>query len=85
MAKSQQLEDLVQQLFRLLPENVEHSRQDIEKNIRAALSSSLARMNLVSREEFDIQSELLSKTRMALDELEARIAEMEREEKAEKE
>ncbi len=77
MRNKQQIEELVQQVFRLLPENIERSKQDIEKNIRAALSASIARMNLVTREEFDIQSALLARTRIALDELESKITDLE--------
>jgi BMFP domain-containing protein YqiC len=53
-------------------------REDLEKNLRAALSSALARLELVTREEFDIQAALLARTRERLEQLQARIEELER-------
>lgn len=48
--------------------------KDIEKNVRALLAQGFAKLDLVSREEFDVQAELLSRTRQKLDELEKRVA-----------
>jgi hypothetical protein len=50
---------------------------DIEKNVKAFLGSSLARLNLVTREEFDVQREVLARARETLAALEARVAELE--------
>jgi BMFP domain-containing protein YqiC len=50
---------------------------DIEKNMRAALAGMFARLDLVTREEFDVQREVLSRTRARLEALEASIAELE--------
>ena len=50
---------------------------DIEKNMRALLSGFFARLDLVSREEFDIQAEVLLRTREKLKALEERIARLE--------
>jgi BMFP domain-containing protein YqiC len=50
---------------------------DIEKNMRALLSSLFGRLDLVTREEFDVQREVLARTREKLGQLEARIAELE--------
>ncbi|MBI4998158.1 MAG: accessory factor UbiK family protein [Rhodocyclales bacterium] len=51
--------------------------KDVEKNLRALLTASLGRLDLVTREEFDLQSEALARARSRLAELEARIAELE--------
>jgi BMFP domain-containing protein YqiC len=51
--------------------------KDIEKNLRALLSSAFARLDLVTREEFDVQQEVLVRTREKLQQLEAKVAEME--------
>lgn len=51
--------------------------RDIEKNVRALLTSALARLDLVTREEFDIQREALAKARERLTALETRITELE--------
>ena len=52
--------------------------RDVEKNLRALLSSAFARLDLVTREEFDVQQEVLGRTREKLQQMEARVAEMER-------
>ena len=70
-------DDFVQEIFKLIPEDLRRHRDDVRKNIQAALNARLSRMDLVTREEFDIQSELLSRTRAMLDELEKRIEELE--------
>ncbi len=51
--------------------------KDIERNVRAMLTSMFARLDLVTREEFDVQAELLARTREKLIELETRVAALE--------
>ena len=51
--------------------------KDIEKNAKAMLASGLARLDFVPRTEFDVQSQVLLKTREKLDALEKRVAEFE--------
>jgi BMFP domain-containing protein YqiC len=51
--------------------------KDIEKNVKAMLSSGLARLDLVPRAEFDVQAQVLLKTREKLEALEKRLAELE--------
>jgi hypothetical protein len=51
--------------------------KDIEKNVKAMLQSGLSRLDLVTRAEFDIQAEVLRKTRDKVERLEARVAELE--------
>lgn len=50
---------------------------DVEKNLRAALAGLFAKLDLVTREEFDVQREVLARTRAKLQALESRIAELE--------
>ncbi|HLA33339.1 MAG TPA: accessory factor UbiK family protein [Rhodocyclaceae bacterium] len=50
---------------------------DIEKNLRAMLAGAFAKMDLVTREEFDVQREVLMRTREHLTQLEARVAALE--------
>lgn len=52
--------------------------RDIENNLRATLVSLFARLDLVTREEFDVQSEVLARTREKLTQLEAKLAELEK-------
>lgn len=51
--------------------------RDVEKNLRASLSAWLAKLDLVTREEFDVQTQVLARTREKLQELEARLARLE--------
>ena len=51
--------------------------KDIEKNVKAMLRGGLTRLDLVTREEFDTQTEVLRRTREKLEQMEARIAELE--------
>lgn len=55
--------------------------KDIEKNMKAMLTQGFSRLDLVTREEFDIQSQVLAKTRAKLEALEARVAELEAQQK----
>ena len=56
--------------------------RDIETNMRAMMGSMFARLDLVTRQEFDIQTEILARTREKLASLEARLAELDNNEKA---
>lgn len=51
--------------------------RDLEKNFRGLLASALARLELVTREEYDVQVQVLARTREKLAALEARVAELE--------
>jgi BMFP domain-containing protein YqiC len=52
--------------------------KDIERNLRAMLSSAFSRLDLVTREEFDIQAKVLARSREKIAALEARVAELEK-------
>jgi hypothetical protein len=52
--------------------------KDIEKNLRVMLSGAFSRLDLVTREEFDVQAKVLARTREKVVALEARVAELER-------
>ena len=64
------LEELSRRISSLIPGDVKHLQDDIENNIRSLLQTSLAKMNLVTREEFDVQSAVLQRTREKLEQLE---------------
>jgi hypothetical protein len=51
--------------------------KDVEKNMKAMLHQGFAKLELVTREEFDVQQQVLAKTRAKLEALEARVAELE--------
>jgi len=67
----------IQQAVKLVPDDMTRFQDDIEKNLKSALQAAFSKMDLVSREEFDIQAELLSRTRALLEELEKKISELE--------
>ncbi len=51
--------------------------KDIERNLKAMLSQGFSKMDLVTREDFDVQAQVLAKTRAKLEALEARVTELE--------
>jgi len=71
------LDQLAERLAKALPAGVRELQQDAEKNFRAILQSGFAKLNLVTREEFDVQTALLARTRLQLDALERQIAALE--------
>lgn len=77
MTNEETLNGLARRLAEAIPKNVKTAGEDIERNFRAVLSSGLGKMNLVSREEFDIQAAVLRRTREKLEALEAKLAELE--------
>jgi BMFP domain-containing protein YqiC len=58
--------------------------KDLEKNIRVMMTSFFSRLDLVTRDEFDVQAKVLARTREKLEALEARLAEMEKQASASK-
>lgn len=78
MTNNARLETFIQHIIASLPEDLSQANEDIRKNIRSAVQSALSRLDLVTREEFDVQAELLSRTRAMLDEMEQRVRELEK-------
>lgn len=72
------LEQLTKRISSLIPGDVKHMQDDLENNIRSLLQSALAKMNLVSREEFDVQSAVLQRTREKLEALERQVEKLEK-------
>jgi len=70
MNKTGVLDELVGKLGQVLPAGAIELKEDFEKNARAAVQSALSKMDLVTREEFEIQAALLQRTREKLDQLE---------------
>jgi len=77
MLKAEKLDEFVKQISAMMPNDLSQTRQDLEKNLKAALTSIFARMDLVTREEFNIQTELLSKTRELMEKLDKKVSELE--------
>ena len=70
-------DDLSRKLVDGLPSGFKAFQGDLERNIKASLESALRQMNLVSRDEFEIQQAILMRTREKVDALEKRVAELE--------
>lgn len=77
MLDPKQIDDLTRRLSVGLPQGVKVLQEDISRGLRTSLQSSLARMDLVTREEFDVQAAVLARTRAKLEKLEKRLAEFE--------
>lgn len=67
------LDEIIDTVTRLLPQ----TPQDMRRNLRAALSGVFERLDLVTREELDVQEAVLQRTRARLEEMEKRVAELE--------
>ena len=77
MFDTKSIDDIANRLANAIPPSLNHLKEDMEKNFHAILQSALARLDLVTREEFDVQKAVLAKTRQKLEALEQRIADME--------
>jgi ubiquinone biosynthesis accessory factor UbiK len=74
------INDLVNKLGEVLKQS---PAKDIEQNLKAGVTSILGKLDMVSREEFDVQSEVLARTREKLAQLEARLTELEKQQREE--
>jgi len=66
-------DDLARRLFESVPPALRSVQQDLESNFRAVLRSSLSKLDLVTREEFEVQMKVLERTRERLAALEERL------------
>lgn len=73
MIDARVFDDISSTLSKLLPPGVPDIKNDFEQNAKATLQSALGRLDLVTREEFDVQSEVLFNTRKQLTLLEERV------------
>ena len=71
------IDDLARQISDSVPSGVKGLQQDLEKNINTLLQGALAKLDLVTREEFDTQSQVLLRTRENLEQVEKTITELE--------
>jgi BMFP domain-containing protein YqiC len=74
---SASLDDLARRLADAVPESVRSFGRDLEGNFKAVLQAQLSKLDLVSRQEFDVQAALLARTQAMLTALEARLKELE--------
>ena len=71
------LDDLARRLADSVPESLRAFGRDLEGNFRAVLQAQLSKLDLVTRQEFDVQAAILERTRAKLADLEAHLKELE--------
>jgi len=78
MFDPKQLDELAQRVADALPPGFSSIHQDVKKNLRSAMQTTFARLDLVTREEFEVQSAVLQRTREKLEAMEALVADLEK-------
>jgi BMFP domain-containing protein YqiC len=81
---NESIDKLARKLVETLPEGLRSVRDDLEKNFRSVLQSGLNRLDLVTREEFEVQQAVLARTREKLEALDTRLAGVEAKKPAKK-
>ncbi|MFC3202704.1 accessory factor UbiK family protein [Alteromonas oceani] len=82
MLDPKKLEDIARQIADSVPPGVKNMAEEAEGKIKQVLQSQLSKLDLVTREEFDIQTQVLIKTREKLEAMEVRLAALEAEQAA---
>lgn len=77
MIDAKKIEQIARQVQDALPQGIRNLGDDVEKKIRQVLQAQLSRMELVNRDEFDVQTQVLVRTREKLALLEKRLDELE--------
>ena len=72
------IDRLMADISRRLPADLGSLRSEVERNVRSVLAETVSRMDLITREEFDIQQQVLMRTREKLEALEKQVAELEK-------
>lgn len=72
------IDDIANRLANAMPPGLSHLKEDMEKNFHAILQGALGKLDLVTREEFEVQKAVLTKTRTKLEDLEIRVAALEK-------
>ncbi|MCY7354625.1 MAG: accessory factor UbiK family protein [Lysobacter sp.] len=71
------IDDLARRLNSLVPPSMREGREELQQNFKAVLQSGLAKLDLVTREEFDVQRAVLLRTREKLEALQQAVAQLE--------
>jgi BMFP domain-containing protein YqiC len=78
MFDTKTIDDIASRLAGSIPSGLHNLKEDFEKNFHAILQSALSKLDLVTREEFEVQKAVLAKTRSKLEDLEKSVAELEK-------
>ena len=73
----EKLDDLARRLSSLVPPSLRDGREELQENFKSVLQTGLAKLDLVTREEFEVQRAVLLRTRERLDELQRVVADLE--------
>lgn len=76
MLEPKKIEQIIQQIQNALPQGIKDLGQDAEAKIKQTLQAQLAKLDLVTREEFDVQTQVLLRTREKLTALEKQVEEL---------
>ena len=71
------IDDLARRLSSLVPPGLREGREELQENFKSVLQAGLARLDLVTREEFDVQQAVLLRTREKLEALQAQVTQLE--------
>jgi len=71
--ESNKIKELIEGILNILPQNTKDMRDDVKDNLKILLNDYLRKIDVVTREEFDVQKEVLSKTRKKLEDLEEKF------------
>ncbi len=72
------IENLAEKLAEAVPQGLRSMRDDLEANFRGVLQSGISKLDLVTREEFEVQQAVLARTREKLEHLEAQLDDLEK-------
>lgn len=73
MFDPKQFDDLAKRLFAALPPSLQNIEKDIQQKFKEVLQTAFAHMDLVTREEFDVQSKVLARTREKLEHIQTQV------------
>ena len=71
--ESNKIKELIEGILNILPQNTKDMKDDVKDNLKILLNDYLRKIDVVTREEFDVQKEFLLKTRKKLDDLEEKF------------
>lgn len=77
MLNQQFIDDLVKQLGRVIPQGLRDLDADVQRNVRGVVQAALAKLDLVTQEEFQVQTKVLARTRAKLEALEKHVTQLE--------
>lgn len=84
MFDPKQFDEIAKKLFSTLPTSLQNIEKDIQQKFKEVLQTTFARMDLITREEFDVQCKVLARTREKLDLLQQQVNELHNQQNADK-